>query len=352
MPTVLDSLNSALHAVMQADERVYFLGEDILDPYGGAFKVSRGLSSAFPERVLTTPVSEAGIVGLAAGMALRGLLPVVEIMFGDFTTLIADQLINHIAKFRWMYNDQVRVPIVIRVPMGGRRGYGPTHSQSLEKLYLGVPGLRVLAPSSLGAPGELLSKAILEDEDPALFVEHKLLYQTPLQDETSLADFRLSQTQAFGTSEVPNVLSSRSYPRLYTLAIKDAPPPVLTLVAYGYMFELAREAALRLAYEHEIFTELVVPEQLAPFELEPIFDSVQRTHRLIVVEEANRTMGWGAEVLARACEALRADLLGAGRLGAKDVPIPASGPLEAAVLPSADDIVDGVRKKLYTWSRS
>ncbi|MEJ2264009.1 MAG: hypothetical protein P8X95_11220 [Anaerolineales bacterium] len=182
-----------------------------MDPYGGAFKVSRGLSSAFPERVLTTPVSEAGIVGLAAGMALRGLLPVVEIMFGDFTTLIADQLINHIAKFRWMYNDQVRVPIVIRVPMGGRRGYGPTHSQSLEKLYLGVPGLRVLAPSSLGAPGELLSKAILEDEDPALFVEHKLLYQTPLQDETSLADFRLSQTQAFGTSEVPNVLSSNSW---------------------------------------------------------------------------------------------------------------------------------------------
>jgi pyruvate/2-oxoglutarate/acetoin dehydrogenase E1 component len=352
MPTVLDSLNSALHGVMQADERVYFLGEDILDPYGGAFKVSRGLSSAFPKRVLTTPVSEAGIVGVAAGMALRGLLPVVEIMFGDFTTLIADQLVNHIAKFRWMYNEQVRVPIVIRVPMGGRRGYGPTHSQSLEKLYLGVPGLRVLAPTSLGDPGELLSKAILEDEDPVLFIEHKLLYQAALQDEDSLADFTLSQTFAPGTSEPLEALSFRHYPQLYTLVIKDAPPPALTLVAYGYMVELAREAVLRLAYEHEIFAELVVPEQLAPFELKPVFDSVQRTHRLMVVEEANQTMGWGAEVLARACEKLRADLMRVGRLGAKDLPIPASGPLEAAVLPSSDDIIHAVQKKLYTWSRS
>lgn len=348
MPTVLNSLNLALHGVMQADERVYFLGEDILDPYGGAFKVSRGLSSAFPERVLTTPVSEAGIVGVAAGMALRGLLPVVEIMFGDFTTLIADQLVNHIAKFRWMYNDRVRVPIVIRVPMGGRRGYGPTHSQSLEKLYLGVPGLRVLAPSSLGDPGELLSKAILEDEDPVLFIEHKLLYQTALQDEISLADFNLSQTLVLGTTDPLNTLSFKPYPHVYSLVIKDAPPPVLTLVAYGYMVELAREAALRLAYEHEIFTELVVPEQLAPFELRPVLESAQRTRHLLVVEEANQTMGWGAEVLARACETLGAHLLNVSRLGAKDFPIPASGPLEAAVLPSADDIIHTVKKKLYT----
>ena len=141
MTTVLDALNAALHRACAADERVIILGEDVLDPYGGAFKVTRGLSTTYPERVLTTPISEAGIVGVAAGMALRGLRPVVEIMFGDFITLAADQLINHAAKFRWMYNDQVRVPMVIRTPMGGRRGYGPTHSQTLEKLFLGVPGL-------------------------------------------------------------------------------------------------------------------------------------------------------------------------------------------------------------------
>ncbi len=141
MTTVLASLNSALRQALTQDERVLLLGEDILDPYGGAFKVTRGLSEAFPERVLTTPISEAGFTGVATGMALRGLRPVVEIMFGDFVTLIADQLINHAAKFRWMYNDQVSVPLVVRTPMGGRRGYGPTHSQTLEKLFLGVPGL-------------------------------------------------------------------------------------------------------------------------------------------------------------------------------------------------------------------
>src|SRR5512137_2746142 len=180
MLTVLESLNEALHHAMENDARVYVFGEDILDPYGGAFKVTRGLSTKFPERVLTTPISEAGIVGVATGMALRGLRPVVEIMFGDFVTLIADQLVNHAAKFRWMYNEQVSVPLVVRTPMGGRRGYGPTHSQTLEKLFLGIPGLRVLAPCALGDPGELLMKAILEDNDPVLFVENKLLYLLPV----------------------------------------------------------------------------------------------------------------------------------------------------------------------------
>jgi len=181
---------------MHTDERVYLLGEDILDPYGGAFKVTRGLSTAFPERVLTTPISEAAIVGVASGMALRGLRPVAEIMFGDFVTLIADQIVNHAAKFRWMYNDQVRVPLVVRTPMGGRRGYGPTHSQSLEKMFLGVPGLHVVAPNTLGDPGQLLEAAIADD-DPVLFVEHKLLYTRPLleADKGDLVDYEI---QPFG----------------------------------------------------------------------------------------------------------------------------------------------------------
>jgi pyruvate/2-oxoglutarate/acetoin dehydrogenase E1 component len=122
-------------------------------------------------------------------MALRGLRPVVEIMFGDFLTLAADQLINHAAKFRWMYNDQVCVPMVIRTPMGGRRGYGPTHSQSLEKHFLGVPGLRVIAPTLFGDPGALLATAILEDDDPVLFIEHKLLYPLTVYDEINLNEF-------------------------------------------------------------------------------------------------------------------------------------------------------------------
>ncbi len=150
--TVLESLNAALLAAMKLDDRVLLLGEDILDPYGGAFRVTKGCSTAFPDRVLTTPISEAGLGGVCAGLALRGLKPVLEIMFGDFVTLLADQIINHISKFRWMYNDSVDLPLVIRAPMGGRRGYGPTHSQTLEKLYLGVPGLTVAAPLNFHLP--------------------------------------------------------------------------------------------------------------------------------------------------------------------------------------------------------
>jgi 2-oxoisovalerate dehydrogenase E1 component len=332
--TVLQSLNGALHQSLQSDEKVILLGEDILDPYGGAFKVTQGLSDAFPERVLTTPISEAGITGLAAGMALRGLRPVVEIMFGDFVTLIADQVINHIAKFRWMYNDQVRVPLVIRTPMGGRRGYGPTHSQTLEKLFLGVPGLRVLAPTALGDPGALLSQAVADD-DPVLFIENKILYLAKLQDEDSLKEFDLRVVDA-----------PRGYAPTYCLAVRGAPQPELTIAAYGHMAELAREALQKLAFEHEIFAELVVPTQLSPFDIEPVFQSVRRTHRLLVCEEGTFTLGWGAEVLARTVETIGTELHISRRVAAQDLPVPASGPLEDAMLPGVQDILQAVQEMM------
>jgi pyruvate/2-oxoglutarate/acetoin dehydrogenase E1 component len=352
--TVLESLNAGLHQAMAQDTRVILLGEDILDPYGGAFKISRGLSTAYPERVITTPISEAGIVGVAAGMAMRGLLPVVEIMFGDFLTLVADQLINHIAKFPWMYSggkspvEQITVPLVIRTPMGGRRGYGPTHSQTLEKLYLGVPGLRVVAPNRLAlddqsSPGGLLSQAILLDREPVLFIENKLLYLLPLQNLKSLADLNLSANGSLTSSALPtgdhSGRTGPSYPT-YTLTLDGAPPAQATLTAYGYMAELALQAVLRLAFEYEVFTELVIPTQLAPFDLTTLFASIRRTSRLLAVEEGNLTLGWGAEILARTAEQFNGNLRAAKRLAAQDLPIPASGSLEAAVLPGVDQIVE------------
>ncbi len=322
MTTVLDSLNSALHSAMESDPRVYVLGEDLLDPYGGAFKVTRGLSTRFPERVLTTPISEAAILGAATGMALRGLRPVAEIMFGDFVTLIADQVVNHAAKFRWMYNDQVRVPLVVRAPMGGRRGYGPTHSQSLEKMFLGVPGLKVLAPSALGDPGALLLAAIA-DEDPVLFIEHKLLYTRPLLQagQGDLADFTLET----GGGPFP-----------YFVLCPPAPPR-LTVATYGYNFELVRAAALELMMEHEIFCDLLVFSQLSPFDLTPLFASLTRTRRLLTVEEGTLTLGWGAEVAARAVETLGG--LQVRRVAARDLPIANARPLEDAILPQVQDVI-------------
>lgn len=327
--TVLESLNHGLHRAFQADERVLLLGEDVLDPYGGAFKVSRGISSSYPERVLTTPISEAGIVGVAAGMALRGLRPVVEIMFGDFLTLAADQLINHAAKFRFMYNDQVRVPMVVRTPMGGRRGYGPTHSQSLEKHFIGVPGLSTVAISHLGDPGTLLEEAIRKTEDPLLFVENKLLYLLPLEVGVG-GEFEISKCDA-------GSLPFRA--PTYTLRLKGAPPPAITIGAYGHMAALAQEAVLQLGYKHEIFAELVVPTALAPATWSDLIESARRTGQVVLAEESPKALGWSAEAAAQLSESLGPALKALRRVSAAHTPIPASAPLEATSLPQVDGIV-------------
>ncbi len=324
---VVEALNQSLHRLMSESDAVYFLGEDVLDPYGGAFKVARGLSTAFPERVLTTPVSEAGITGVGIGLALRGLRPVVEIMFGDFLALAADQIVNHAAKLRWMSEDRVRVPLVIRTPMGGRRGYGPTHSQTLEKHFLGVPGLQVVALSDLDQPGDLLRTAVLQDDDPVLFIEHKLLYAAQVQPLETLEEFEVLRIEG-------------RYPQ-YRLRVAAAPPPSVTLAAYGHMASLARQAALRLAYEKEIFTEILVPTLLSPFRAESVLESVAQTGGLLTLEEGSTTLGWGAEIVSQAAASV-----GPGtplrRLGARDLPIPAAITLEEAVLPGVEAIIEAV----------
>jgi len=324
MTTVLVSLNQALRSCLADSPDVRLLGEDILDPYGGAFKVTRGLSSEFPDRVMTTPVSEAGIVGVGVGMALRGLRPVVEIMFGDFMLLAADQLVNHAAKLRWMTGDEVRVPLVVRTPMGGGRGYGPTHSQSLEKHLLGAPGLRTVAATALGNTGALLRTAVLADDDPVLFIEHKLLYGSALLPAGIGAEFDIQA-------------SEERYP-VFRVRVAGAPTPCLTLVSYGYPAEQARLALKALAFEHEVFAELVVYTQLGPFDDRPLRESLSRTHCLLTVEEGTRSLGWGAEVVASGLEAHGSGLR-AGRIASLDLPIPAARTLEAAVLPGVESIV-------------
>jgi pyruvate/2-oxoglutarate/acetoin dehydrogenase E1 component len=336
MTTVLDSLNAALHQALSRDHQVIVMGEDVLDPYGGAFKVTRGLSQAYPDQVITSPISEAGIVGAATGMALRGLRPVVEIMFGDFLTLAADQVINHATKFHYMYNDQVRVPLVIRTPMGGRRGYGPTHSQTLEKHFLGTPGLRVLAPCAIDQPGELLLGSIFEDDDPVLFVENKLLYPLPVQAATENGELSISKS-----------LNTGGYAPSYRLTVSGAPPATLTLTAYGYMVELARQAMLRLAYEDEIFAEVVAFTQLAPFDLDALWASVTSTGKLVAIEEGTHDLGWGAEVVARTAEKFGPRLRASRRLASLNQPIPASGVLERMTLPSLESITETCREIVH-----
>lgn len=340
MTSVLESLNQALHFSLESDQSVYILGEDILDPYGGAFKITKGVSTAYPDRTLTTPVSEAGIVGVATGMALRGLRPVVEIMFGDFITLAADQMINHLAKFRYMYNDLVRVPLVIRAPMGGRRGYGPTHSQSLEKLFLGIPGIKIIAACNFGDPGKLLYDAIIKDLDPVLFIENKILYSLPVHGFGENGELSIKEIKP---SQPPTPNHAIEYPPANRINLIDAPLPSITIATYGYMGEICTQAALKLAYESEIFTEVIVFNQLTPFVIEPLLESLRITKKLLAVEEGTYTMGWGAEILSRSIEEFRQDRMIAARVASADTPIPASGSLEKSTFPDVDDVIQAIQ---------
>lgn len=320
MTTVLESLNKALLNAMR-DERVIVLGEDILDPYGGAFKVTRGCSSAYPERTISTPISEAAIAGIANGLALAGKLPVAEVMFGDFLTLMADQLINHASKFRWMYNDTVRVPITIRAPMGGRRGYGPTHSQSIEKHFLGVPGLNVYAANALSDPGELLTRAIFADMDPSLFIEHKSLYTSALRSagEGSMLDMKVEILDDAGTCR-----------RVGFAGVL----PVCSVLTYGYNFELSVEVMNELAYEKEIFIEILLFDQLSPNRLSSKIANEVRTNRVVTFEEGVQPNGWGAGMISQ-LSILKPGVL-ARSIGSLPLPIANSKTLEEQILPSSD----------------
>jgi pyruvate/2-oxoglutarate/acetoin dehydrogenase E1 component len=324
---VVHRLNEALTALLRDNPNLFVIGEDLLDPYGGAFKVTKGLSSAFPERVLSTPISEAGFVGVGAGLALRGYEAVVEIMFGDFVTLIADQLINQISKMTWMYGEPLPLRLVVRTPMGGRRGYGPTHSQTLERLYLGVPGLSVVAVSHLFDPGEMLRRAVVDTAQPVLFIENKTLYTEPV----------LAPDALYRRSGLRVAADEALFPTL-TLSPDEAPD--VTLVSYGGMVPLCLDAAQRLREEEELAVEVVVPHLLSPLDAEPLLASARRSRRVVVVEEGIAAWGWGAEVVAE----LAAVALGAPpeRVGAKGTPIPASRELETHTLPQTEDIIAAV----------
>lgn len=335
MTTVLDSINRSLGKALNDDPRVILMGEDILDPYGGAFKVARGLSTHFPNRVLPTPISEAGIVGVATGMALRGFKPVVEIMFGDFSTLVVDQVVNHLAKFKQMFSDGEPLSVVIRTPMGGRRGYGPTHSQTLERLFFGISGLRVVAPTHLdGFSGELLYDSVVDQVAPTFFVENKLQYLLDVLDLSENSDLEINKDH-------------KSLYSPHWISVNGAGKAQLTLVTYGYMLDLAIKAMLELAYSDEIFIEVCAFTQLSPLTLpEPLF-SASNEHPVLIVEEGALGWGWGAEVAAQLAATGGGNIV--RRLGASGTLIPAAPRLESSVLPQVEDIVSTIRS-LRGWA--
>jgi acetoin:2,6-dichlorophenolindophenol oxidoreductase subunit beta len=328
------AIGDALRAALTEDDRVILLGEDLADPYGGAFKVTRGLSTDFPSRVRSTPISEGAIAGLSAGLALSGYRPIAEVMFGDFLTLCFDQIVNHIAKYEAMYNGKVACPVIIRTPSGGGRGYGPTHSQSLEKHFLGVPHLRVVASSLVHDPAAVL-RALLTQDSPVLLIEHKLLYPLHL---VLPAGGRIENDLAEGH------VSADGLP---TVSIRPVPREdcSFTVLAYGYQAELARRVLSRLALEEEIFGELVVPSQISPLDWEPVHASVNVTRSLLVIEEGVEGFTWGSEVAAQISSRFFGRLRRPVATAASDpTVIPSSKTLEAKMLMTSDRVEHVIRQ--------
>lgn len=332
MVTYLKSLNSSLYQLLETDPRVYLIGEDLLDPYGGAFKVTKGLSTAFPGRVLGTPISEASFVGVATGMALRGLRPVVEIMFGDFLVLAMNQLLNHACKYAGMYAQDVSVPMVIRTPMGGGRGYGPTHSQTLEKFFLGIPGLNIISPSLFHDPGKQLELIVHECTCPTLFIEHKLLYAKELRPGNRWNDWHIQRRD---DSVFHTVIASND-------AFESADVTVLT---YGGACEYVLDACKELLYEYELATELIVMSNLKKLSLSVIGESLSRTGKLAIIEEGTRTCGVGAEAATTIQEKhfsfLKKPIF---RIASFDFPIPASRQLENNIIINRSMIINEITR--------
>ncbi|PJF39615.1 MAG: alpha-ketoacid dehydrogenase subunit beta, partial [Phototrophicales bacterium] len=284
-----DALNEALHELLAEDPLALVIGEDIADPYGGAFKVTRGLSSRFEKRVISTPISEAAMMGVANGLAIKGMRPIVEIMFGDFSTLIIDQLLNHCLKFPWLNGQQKGLNVTLRLPMGGGRGYGATHSQSLEKYFFGMPLLSVVAPNSLSCAKTLLKNAYWHDTSVA-FIEHKKLYplqQGKLSDEyEDLFDWSHSDGKFVDT----------------LITSVDSSGPKLTLLTYGYQLFMCLEVAKRLLFEYELDVEIVLVTHVNQLDWPFLQESIQRTGRLLVVEEGSAGFNWGSEVICHCVE--------------------------------------------------
>jgi pyruvate/2-oxoglutarate/acetoin dehydrogenase E1 component len=312
------AIRDALDEELAADERVILFGEDVAVA-GGVFATTTGLYDKYgAERVFDTPISELALAGAAFGSAVTGLRPVIEIMFGDFLTLAMDSLVNQATKYWFLTQEQVSVPLTIRSVVGAGGRFGAIHSQMPASWFMGVPGLKIVAPSNV-ADAKALLKAAVRDDNPVLFFEHKRLYG--LEGETNGDVGRLGEAAVVRDgSDVTLVTAMKS--------VHDAVEAAESLDADG------------------ISVEVIDLRTLRPFDLETVLTSVRKTNRITVVEEGPLTGGWAGEVLASVTEHALGYLDDAWRIATPNTPIPYSPPLEDAFLPGADRIAAAIRRRL------
>jgi len=317
-----EALNQPMREEMQRDPEVFLLGEEV-GHYQGAYKVTQGLIQEFGEwRVRDTPIAEEAIAGVAVGAAFIGLRPIAEMMTFNFSLLALDQIVNHAAKYRYMSGGQIRCPMVMRGPSGAAAQVAAQHSQALEAWFAHVPGLVVAMPSTPKDAKGLLKSAI-RDDNPVIFMENEVLYN--LKGEVPDEEY----TIPLGLSDVKRTGSD------------------VTIVAWSRSVIRAQQAAEMLA-EEGIEAEIVDPRTLRPLDEEPIFESVRKTNRCVVVEEGWRICGFGAEIADRVQRDCFDDLdAPVERVGAADVPMPYAKVLESAYLPQPEDVVAAVKRAMY-----
>ena len=321
--TYANAIRDVLGQEMKRDERIFIMGEDIGEQ-GGIFGCTRGLIDEFgDQRVRNTPISEAGFVGAGVGAALAGMKPVVELMYMDFTYVAMDQILNQAAKIRYMYGGKATIPLVIRGQQGIGRGNAATHSQSVEVIFMNIPGLKVAVPSTPADAAGLLRTA-LRDNNPIMFFEHKALYANK--------------------GEVPND-PEFAIPFGQANVVKEGTD--VTIIATLLYVDKALNVANKLEKEG-ISAEVIDPRTLVPLDTESLVKSAKKTGRVVVVHEAHRNAGPGAEIASTITEEafkyLDAPVL---RLGAKACPLPFALNLENAVVPQEEDIERAVKDVLY-----
>tara|TARA_B100000963_G_scaffold361901_1_gene400675 strand:+ start:108 stop:1037 length:930 start_codon:yes stop_codon:yes gene_type:complete len=296
----LNKINNTLKKLMKENKNLYILGEDILDPYGGAFKVTKEISSLYPSRVITTPVSEAAITGIACGMSMNGKKVILEIMFGDFLSLTFDQVLNHISKFQWLFNE-INMPLIIRTPMGGYRGYGATHSQSIEKHFCGIPNLNVIAIDRYCDIENIYLKS-LKSNKPTLIIENKILYS---KEQLQTKDLPIFQN------------------------------PDVICVGYGGVVDFCVESSKELLEEEEINVSVYNLNNLNPFQSSKIKDLSRLSKKFVFVEEACGEWGFS--------EMCKSSLTGINDIKTISIkgpshPLPSSKNWELELLPNKNKI--------------
>ncbi|MGI5212806.1 2-oxo acid dehydrogenase subunit E2 [Plantactinospora sp. CA-290183] len=328
---IAEELNEALHAAFAADPGAFLLGEDIADPYGGAFRVTKGLSTAYPDRVLSTPISEGAMLGVAGGLALSGHRVIVEVMFGDFLALGFDQVLNFATKSVSMYGTRTPMPLVVRAPVGGGRGYGPTHSQSLQKHFIGIPHLALYELSPLHDPAETLT-AVLARDEPSILFEDKILYT-----QRRYRDGRVDDRLTFGHLDAERCWA-------HVRASTPGRNGRVVLIATGGVAHRAVAAAHQLLVEDGLDVHVLVPSLLYPADLAAVLPLLDDADSVWVAEESTAGGTWGAEVAAGLHRDAWHSLKQPVRLlHSADRIIPAAPHLERRMLLQAETIRDAIR---------